>query len=198
MKQRVRIIRDFPALRLVGRQLGPFATGQETDLEIFEAAVLERNGLAELLQKITPTELRKLMLEEERILEPAALQQGFYASLAQRISDLQKAGQQEEVEELHAALAALAEMRIQKLVRLATSPPVPENLPPEEKFLVNRLTTALEDWNRWLENLFRKEEEVGEIGKFGGAVRHVVGGAPDIQKSGVPAPDVHTGGATAP
>ena len=198
MKQRVRIVRDFPALKLVGRQLGPFAAGQETDLEIFEAAVLERNGFAESLQKITPTELRKLMLEEERISEPAALQQGFYASLAQCVSDSRKAGQQEEVEELHAALAALIETRVQKLVRLATSPPVPENLLPEEKFLVNRLTMVLEDWNRWLENSFRKEEEVGEIGKFGGTIRHVVGGAPDIQKSGVSASNVHTGGTTAP
>ena len=197
MKQRVRILRDFPMLELVGRQLGPFTAGQEAELEVWESVVLVRHGFAELEPKITVTELRKLMLAEERTLEPAPLPGGFYSSLAQHVSDLRAANQQEEIEELRAAVAAFAEVRTQKLVRAIISPVVAENLLPDERFFVNRLMVAMEDWNNWLESLFEKEE-VGGNGKFGGAVRHAVGGAPDIQKQGVPAPDVHASGIAAP
>jgi len=197
MKQRVRIIRDFPVVELVGRQLGPFTAGQEAELEPCEAVVLVKHGFAELDPKITVTELRKLQLAEERILEPAPLPLGFYVSLTQHISNLRAANQQEEIEELRTAVAALVEVRTPKLVRAAISPVATENMSPEEKLFVNRLMVVLEDWNNWLESLFEKEE-VGGNGKFGGAVRHAVGGVPDIQKQGVPAPDVHASGTAAP
>ena len=197
MKQRVRILRDFPMVELIGRQLGPFTVGEEVELEVWEAVVLVRHGFAELEPKITVTELRKLQLAEERTLEPAPLPAGFYASLTQHISDLRAANQPEEIGELRAAVAALAEVRTQKLVRAMISSVAAENLPPEERSFVNRFMVVLEDWNNWLESLFEKEE-VGKNGKFGGAVRHAVGGAPDIQKQGVPAPDVHASGTAAP
>jgi len=192
MKQKVRILRDFPAVSLVGRQLGPFVAGQEVELEVWEVSVFEKHGFGEAIQKLKPIGLKKLMLEEERKSEPAVLRQDFYTSLLHTISDLRVKEQLEEIEELRSAVAAFSEMRLQKLVRLATSQMPSENLPPEEKFLVNRLAMAIEDWNKWLESLFQKEE-VGENGKFGGTIRHTVGGTPDIQKSGVSATDVHAG-----
>jgi hypothetical protein len=192
MKQKVRILRDFPAVSLVGRQLGPFVAGQEVELEVWEVSVFEKHGFGEAIQKLKLIGLKKLMLEEERKSEPAVLRQDFYTSLLHTISDLRVKEQLEEIEELRSAVAAFSEMRLQKLVRFATSQMPSENLPPEEKFLVNRLAMAIEDWNKWLESLFQKEE-VGENGKFGGTLRHAVGSAPDIQKSGVSATDVHAG-----
>jgi hypothetical protein len=192
MKQRVRILRDFPAVNLVGRQLGPFKTGQEVELEAWEVSVLEKHGFGEALQKLKLVELKKFILEEERTSEPAALRQDFYTSLSHAISDLRAKERLEEIEELRSAVVALTETRLQKLVQLAISQVPHENLLPEEKFLVNRLAMVIEDWNKWLESLFQKEE-VGENGKFGGTLRHVVGGTPDIQKSGVSATDVHAG-----
>ena len=192
MKQKVRIRRDFPAVSLVGRQLGPFVAGQELELEAWEASVFEKHGFGEAIQKLKLIELKKFMLEEERKSELAVLRQDFYTSLLHTISDMRAKEQLEEIEELRSAVVAFSEMRLQKLVRLATSQMPSENLLPEEKFLVNRLVIAIEDWNKWLESLFQKEE-VGENGKFGGTFRHAVGGTPDIQKSGVSATDVHAG-----
>jgi hypothetical protein len=192
MKQKVRIIRDFPTISLVGRQLGPFVAGQEVELEAWEASVVEKHGFGEAIQKLKLIELKKFMLEEERKSEPAALRQDFYTSLLHTISDMRVKEQMEEIEELRSAAAAFSEMRLQKLVRFATSQMPSENLLPEEKFLVNRLAMAIEDWNKWLESLFQKEE-VGENGKFGGTLRHAVGGTSDIQKSGVSATDIHAG-----
>jgi len=192
MKQKVRIRRDFPAVSLVGRQLGPFVAGQELELEAWEASVFEKHGFGEAIQKLKLIELKKFMLEEERKSELAVLRQDFYTSLLHTISDMRAKEQLEEIEELRSAVVAFSEMRLQKLVRLATSQMPSENLLPEEKFLVNRLVIAIEDWNKWLESLFQKEE-VGENVKFGGTIRHAVGSAPDIQKSGVSATDVHAG-----
>ncbi|MCS7131166.1 MAG: hypothetical protein NZ934_00320, partial [Hadesarchaea archaeon] len=58
--QRVRIVKDVPQIKLVGRQIGPFSAGQEVELEPWEANVFERHGFAEPVQKLTTAEVRKL------------------------------------------------------------------------------------------------------------------------------------------
>ena len=81
--------------------------------------------------------------------------------VAQRAASIRASGQPDEIEEFRAAFEALTEIRTQKLLRAALSPANAENLLPEERFFVNRLAMALEDWGRWLSELLEKEVEIG-------------------------------------
>ncbi|MDI6819487.1 MAG: DNA replication complex GINS family protein [Candidatus Hodarchaeaceae archaeon] len=201
MGQRVRVIKDLPAIKLVGRQIGPLVAGQEAEFEPWEAGVLERHGYIEPIQRLTTIELRKLVLVEERSHQLEPLPPDFYSSIAQQIAYLRATGQQDKVEEFQSAVDALLEVRVQKLLQSALSPASAENLPPEEKFLVNRLAIALEGWSQWLSKLFEKKagEEAGKHDEeFGGNIRDVVGNETNIQKQGVPAPNLYTRGTTTP
>lgn len=193
MKQRVRIIKDLPEVKLVGRQLGPLTEGEEVELEGREVAILERHGFAEPFKKLTLTELRKLILAEERESKLVPLEADFYSSVVRRISSLRAAGDHETAGEIKAQVAALVEIRVSKLVQLALSPESAEDLPPEERFLINRLAATLDGWSRQLSESLEKIGEEVEKNEFGGPVRHVVGDEADIQKPRVPAPELHTG-----
>jgi len=197
--RRVRVLKDLPAINLVGRQLGPLAEGEETQLEVWEAAVLERHGFVEFLQKLTSTELRKLLLAEERESGLTPLPDDFYSSVAQKISFARAAGQHEEAEEIQTQVSTLLEIRIPKLVRFALSPESVGPLPPQELFLINRLAVSLDSWSKRLKESFEKVgEEVGKNEEIGRPVRHAVGDEADIQKPGVSATELHTRGTTAP
>jgi len=190
---RVKVLKDLNAVELIGRRVGPLISGQEVDLEPWEATVLERHGFVDPIQKLTLGDIRKLMLTEERSPTPLSLPEDFYAAVARRADHLRSEGQSDMIEELRAAVRALAEIRVQKLVRLALSPSNAGDLPPEERHLVNRLSIAIEEWEIWLNGLFEKAgEEVGGNDEVGGPVRHAAGDEAHIQKQGVPAPDVHT------
>jgi hypothetical protein len=162
LKQRVRVLKDLPEVKLVGRRVGPLVVGQETEFEPWEVKVLERHEVIEPIQRITTAELRKFMLAEERAPGVVQLPSNFYAIISQRAAIISKSGQQEEIKEFRAAFEALAEVRTQKLLRVALSPANAENLLPEERFIVNRLAMALEDWGEWLAEIFGKEAEIGE------------------------------------
>jgi len=196
--KRVRVLKDLLAMKLVGRQLGPLAEGEETELETWEAAVLERHGFVEPLQKLTSVELRKLLLAEERESELTPLPNDFYSSISQEIAFARAAGEHGKVEEIQTQVLALMEVRIPKLVRLALSPEGAGSLPPQERFLINRLAATLDGWSKRLnESLEKAGEEVGK-NEFGKPVRHAVGDEADIQKPGVSTTELHTRGTTAP
>jgi hypothetical protein len=201
MGQRVRILRDVPQVKLVGRQIGPFLAGQEVELEPWEAKVFERHGLAEPVQRLNIAEVRKLLLAEERTAWIGALPPDFYEMIPQAVSSLRAEGQPEKLEEFRAAVWSLLELRLEKLLRAAFSPADLEDLPSREKFLINRLAKVIKDWNEWLDDLFEKkvgEEAGGHDEKFGGNIRDVVGNEADIQKQGVPSPDLHARGTAPP
>lgn len=191
------MIRDLPAIKLVGRQLGPLAKGEETELEPWEVEVLERHGFVEPIKKFATMDIRKFIFAEERESEPASLPLNFYSMVIQKISSLRAAGEYGEAEEIKAQVATLIEVRVPKLLRLALFPENPVELPPEERFLINRLAATLDNWSRRLNELFEKSgEEAGKNG-FGRSVRRVVEDKADIQKQGIPAPELHARG-TAP
>lgn len=186
-------------MKLVGRQLGPLAEGEETELEAWEAAALERHGFVECLQKLTLAELRKLLLAEERESELTPIPDDFYSLVAQKIAFARAAGEDKKVEEIQTQVAALMEVRVPKLVRLALSPESVGPLPPQERFLINRLASTLDNWSKRLnESIEKAGEEVGKNEEFGRPVRHAVGDEADIQKPGVSATELHTRGTTAP
>ena len=186
-------------MKLVGRQLGPLVKGEETELEAWEAAVLERYGFAEPLQKLTLVELRKLLLAEEREFELTPLPDDFYSSIAQEIAFARAAGEHGKAEEIRTQVSTLMEVRIPKLVRFALSPEGAGPLPPQERFLINRLAATLDMWGKRLnESIEKAEKEVGKNEEFGRPVRHAVGDEADIQKPGVSATELHTRGTTTP
>ncbi len=152
----------MPEIKLVGRRIGPLVAGQEAEFEPWEVKVLERHELVEPIQRLTTAELRKFMLAEERASGLGLLPSNFYAMLAQRAASIQTSGQPDEIGEFRAAAGTLAEIRTHKLLQAALSPANAENLLPEERFIVNRLAMALEDWGRWLSELIEKEAEIGE------------------------------------
>lgn len=166
MKRWARAIRDIPEIKLVGRQLGPLAKGQKLELEPWEEAVLRRYGFVEPLQEFGVTEVRRLLLAEEREPGPARLPADFYAVVAQQVECLRSAG---ELEEFRGLILALAEVRIPKLLRLALSPSDARELPPEERFLVNRLAAVLNEFGGRLKRLLEggagEEAEMHGIGK---------------------------------
>ena len=158
-------MKEIPAFGLADRQLGPFAVGQEVELEPWEVVVLERTGMVEAIPRFTPVEMRKLMLAEERAEGLAVLPQGFYSMLAERISSLLSSGMQKEAEELRTVARAIVELRMRKLMLLALSPESAQNALPEERFLINRLASPLEEWEGWLGGVLKEAgEEVGESG----------------------------------
>ncbi len=193
MKKRVRILTQVPELKLVNRQLGPFESGDEAELWSWDAAVLERHGMAALVQKTAVSEIRKLILAEERGMELAPLSDDFYPSMARDVSALRAAGDFEKADVLKTQTLALMEIRLPKLVRLALSPEG-KNLPLEEHFLVNRLANVVENWSERLGELFEKSGEEVEKNELGGPVQHDTGDEADIQKPRVPAPELHAGG----
>ncbi|HID60571.1 MAG TPA: DNA replication complex GINS family protein [Hadesarchaea archaeon] len=197
MKMNVRILKEVPEIKLVRRQLGPLAVGDEAEMWVWDAVALERHGIAEPVQKLTPPELRKLILAEERSSGLTSLSSNFYQSVARGISTLQTMGKFEKASELKDQALTLVEIRLPKLLRLALSPEVPSGLPPEEHFLINRLADMVENWSKRLSDSFENTgEEVGKHG-LGKSVQHIAGDETDIQKQRVFTSELHTGG-TAP
>ena len=197
MKQHVRILKDMPEVKLVKRRLGPLVSGDEMEIWAWDATVLKRQGVAEILQPTTASEIRMLVLGEERSLELSVLPDDFYSAIARNVSALLSEGKNEEANELMAQTFSLLEMRMPKIIRLALSPQVPSGLTPEEHFLANNVTETVENWTRRLrESLEFGEEEVGKNEK-GRSVQLVAGDKADIQKQGVSEAELHAGGAAA-
>lgn len=192
MKEHVRVIKDMPELKLAGRQLGPFSDGEEITLWSCEAVVLERHGIVVPTKKPTISELRKLVLTEERSSGLATLPENFYSSAMHETSNLKIGGDLEKADGLKAQTMTLLETRLPKLLRLALSPESLGEMPLEERFLVNRLVGVLESWNQGLNDLFEKIGEEAGKDEFGRSVRHVAGDEADIQKPRVPTLELHT------
>ncbi|GAI54228.1 unnamed protein product, partial [marine sediment metagenome] len=71
-------------------------------------------------------------------------------------------------EEIRTQVSTLMEVRIPKLLRFALSPEGADPLPPQERFLINRLTVTLDMWGKRLnESLEKAGEEVGKNEEFG-------------------------------
>jgi len=164
--QRVRVVKDLPKLMLVGRKVGPVASGQEIDVWTWEAPVLERHGFVERIWKPTVAELRKLVLAEEKSPTLRELPLDFYLTIAGEVTRARESGEIEHLEELLDATDSLVETRVQKIVNLAVSGVKVKGLPPEEQFLLNRLTLVLNSWREWLGRfLGKRTEEAGENGE---------------------------------
>jgi hypothetical protein len=185
MMQRVRFLKDFPQVGLAGRKLGPFPTDTETDVWGWEASVLERRGALERKNVLTSGDIRRYSLSEERSSEIEPLSEDFYLSLRSTVAAARAAGDFGKAEELKNGAQALLDVRLPKLLKLALSPESLKGIPPEERFLVNRLASTIDGWSRKLGKILGEEVVKGE---FGGPLQHVVGSEASIQEKGVSAP----------
>jgi len=185
MRQRVRFLKDFPQLGLVGKKLGPFSADTEVELWDWEADVLARRGFLEKNNVLAAGEIRRRTMSEDRssVLEP--LPDDFYLSLRSSIAAARAVGDVARAEEMKSGAQALLDVRLPKLLRLALSPAELKEAPPEERFLVNRLASTIDGWSRKIGKILGEEEVKSE---FGGALQHAVGDEARIQEKGISAP----------
>jgi hypothetical protein len=168
MRESVRILDEVQAVDLAWRQLGPFKCGDEVEVWSWEAKVLERRGLAER-RRITPTDVRRLIIAEERNPNPEKLPENFYSKVRDEVLSLRESGDDEKADELKSQTLALLEVRLPKLLRFVFSPEDSKEVLPEERFLINRLAFVLNTWGRKLEKFLETGEEV-DRGDSGGTI----------------------------
>lgn len=185
MEQLVKILEDVPKVKLVGREIGPFQEGENADVKPWEASVLAEKGLAELEQDFSPVGLRKRLMKEEKTSQLGDLPPSFYLSVSCEVDRLRRMGDVERAEEIEGIVDSLLRLRVQKLSRRAISSDMPRSLPPEEVFLVNRLSRAMKIWRQSMDRLFEKahKEEVGAHKRgIRRSIRGIVRDAADIQE----------------
>ncbi len=184
MKQKVKVLQDFPETDLVRRKLGPFREGEEVSVRVWEATLLEERGIVEPVDDFSVAGLRKLLIKEEKSSTLEELPDHFYQIVFHRIGKL---GQEraEEADEMRETVNSLLNLRIQKLAKMTISSAKPDNVLPEEKLLVNRLSQALESWRDRLDYLCEKnrKEEVGaHRGRIGRSIQRIVRNPANIQE----------------
>jgi hypothetical protein len=170
MKEQVRILKEIQRIDFPSRPLGPWEKGEEAEIWHWEAKVLERRGLIER-RRVTPTDVRRLIIAEERSSNPEKLPTDFYLSVRERISDLHKSGGHEEADELKSRVLTLLEVRIPKLLKFVLLPEESGEILPEEKFLINRLALVYRTWSQKLERFLEAGEEVNRD-DVRGTIRH--------------------------
>lgn len=184
MKRHVKVIQDFPEVELVGRKLGPFKKGEEVRLRAWEASILEDRGVVRTEDVFSPTGLRKLLIREEKSSQLEDIPSHFYQSVSQKIEKLCKEGEKEKADEIKEAVISLISLRIQKIARMTISSVEPEEVPPEEVFLVNRLSQSLKVWRERLDQIFEKtHKEAGAHEKrIRRSIQGIVRDTADIQE----------------
>ncbi|MFN4133001.1 MAG: hypothetical protein ACK4GQ_01335 [Candidatus Hadarchaeales archaeon] len=161
MKQKIVFAKDFPQLAYAKKKLGPFESGDEVMLKCWEAQVLEKHGFLER-KKISPAELRNILISEERSEKLTELPEGFYFFIGSEISAISTEEGKEAAEEIKKKVIAIIHARLPKLLALALSPEEAKNIQPEEKFLVNQLASAVDSWVKNMEKFMEKHGEEAE------------------------------------
>ena len=185
MEQKVEVKENISEIKLVGRKIGPYTEGEEARMRPWEASVLEEMGLVESMDDFSLAGVRKLVMREEKDKSLNDIPAYFYTATSFKVRRLKKKGENEKAEEMREAINSLVSLRIQKLLRMAVSSVVPDDIPPEEAFLINRISQDLEVWRRRLERLFnensQKEVDTHE-GRIRGSIQGIIGNSADIQR----------------
>ncbi len=184
MDKKVKVLEKVPEIKLVGRKIGPYAEGEEVSLEPWEASILEDRGLVESVNDYSITGLRKLLMKEEKNKKLNDIPPHLYLTVSLKIRKLKQEGKAEESENMREAFNSLISLRLQKLLRMVVSSVTPDDIPPEEAFLLNRLSEDLELWKQRLDPIFKKSthEEVGNRDReLRRSFQGVVGNTTDIQ-----------------
>jgi hypothetical protein len=161
MKEQVRVLKEVREINLPTGRLGPLEVGEEIKLWAWEAKVLEHHGLVER-RRVIPTDIKRLIIAEERNPELEKLPENLYLSVREEVSNLRRRGDHEKADELKSQALILFEVRLPKLLTLALSPENSGEIPVEEKFLINRLAFVYRTWAQNFEKFLEAGEEVDQ------------------------------------
>ncbi len=173
MEQKVKALENVPKIKLVGRKIGPYKEGEEAHLRPWEVSILEEEGLVEPVDDFSLTGLRKIVMREEKNKSLNDIPSCFYRAVSSKIRKMEQEGRNENAKKMRDSVDSLISLRIRKLLRMAVSSMVPEDIPPEEAFLVNRVSEDLGTWKQRLECMFEENsyEEVNDHeGKIGNSI----------------------------
>lgn len=156
---RIIILQELPQIEVLGKKLGPFKNGDETDVPRWVAAEMVDSGVAKYREKegLTLQDLSKVHWKEAlpSSRQIPQLDQDFYCSLKHLISSLKEEGKKdiEKLKEYEKALSIsndIINCRLRKLVTYAASAyqssDLFKNLTPEEKALLEDLTDLITVW----------------------------------------------------
>ncbi|WP_455367987.1 hypothetical protein [[Eubacterium] cellulosolvens] len=156
---RIIILQELPDLEVLGKKLGPFKKGDETDVPRWAAAEIVNSGAAKYREKegITLQELSKVHWKEAlpSSRQIPQLDRDFYSNLRHLLSSLKEEGKKdiEKLKEYEKALSTsndIVNCRLRKLVTFAASAyqstDLIKNLTPEEKVLLEDLTDLIAIW----------------------------------------------------
>ncbi|HDI46780.1 MAG TPA: DNA replication complex GINS family protein [Candidatus Methanomethylia archaeon] len=152
-------IKECPIFSISGEELGPFEAGQEAELPLWAAQVLEKEGYVEVKKtpELTLQELSKAVWKEERSDTLFPIPLDFYARLRRYLQALKrKVRESPSPDILHELRMAetkaqdLVSCRIQKVIRLALEkeahPKIVESMAFEERILFNEVHQLVEAW----------------------------------------------------
>ena len=184
MEQEVEVLENIQEIKLIGRKIGPYNEGEDARLRPWEASILEEKGLVEPIDDFSLAGIRKLVMREEKEKSLNDIPTYFYTAASFRIRKLKQEGEGDKAGKMREAIRSLVSLRVQKLLRMAVSSVVPDDIPPEEAFLINRISQDLEVWRSRLDRLFeensKKEVDTHE-GRVRRSIQGVIGKSADIQ-----------------
>ncbi|WP_455367285.1 hypothetical protein [[Eubacterium] cellulosolvens] len=156
---RIIILQELPQIEVLGKKLGPFKNGDETDVPRWIAAEMVNGGVAKYREKegLTLQELSKVHWKEAlpSSRQIPQLDHNFYCNLKYLISSLKEEGKKdiEKLKEYEKALSIsndIINCRLRKLVTYAASAyqssDLFKNLTPEEKALLDDLSNLITIW----------------------------------------------------
>ncbi len=159
-KVRVKVLKNTPEIKAGGEVIGPLFKDQEVEVERWIARILKEEGYVEILddRSIDLTTLSKIAWRENRSSQLTPLEPSFYAKARAYLKSLsEKAKEKPEVlgekKIAESRLIDIINCRVQKIVSLALAgaqPPrdVLNNLTPEEKMLLDELSSIISRWKQ--------------------------------------------------
>ncbi len=173
MEQVVKILQDFPEVRLVGRNLGSFSEGEEVSLKVWEASLLEERGIAKPVDDFSVVGIRKMLMREQRSSELKKIPSNFYHIISNKIEKLRREEEFEKAEEVKKIIKSLSKIRLQKIARISLSSDSTTDTSYMETFFVNRLNHVLKIWRQRLDRLL-EETYKEEVGAHKGGIRRSI------------------------
>ena len=162
MKTRVRVEKEIPKVKVLGREAGPFEVGEEADLPHWHARALLKRGEG-VATFLSSADLRRKIVAEETQQDLSPLPPDFFWNIRESILALRTTGREKEAEELKTLAIKLADIRALKLLRLAVDPESARTQVPEERFLLNLMGNLLDFWMKDLAKFLELGGEVKSI-----------------------------------
>jgi len=151
--------RNCPEIKLAGLNVGPFEEGNEYEVQFWMAQELEKTEIARFREeeRLDATKLYKIQWTErvQTAGQISKLPENFYPKLRRYLTELKaeavKAPEKmREYEKIKHAIRDIVNARLKKIVSLASTPALTEqilkNFTGEERFLYEQLYVLIHEW----------------------------------------------------